>query len=123
MPTEMVRPLDAGWIWLETDSNLMHGSVLALFTPPPGAGDDFVDALTERMRSHRVPSAPFDRRLKPGRFSRLVPQWELVSEIDPDYHLRRVTLSAPGRSASWHKSSRASTEPRWTTRGLPGWST
>ncbi len=127
MPTEMVRPLDAGWIWLETDSNLMHGSVLALFTPPPGAGDDFVDALTDRMRSHRVPSAPFDRRLKPGLLSRLVPQWDLVSEIDPDYHLRRVTLSAPGGQrelaqvvSSLHGTALDHSRPPWMVHVIDG---
>ena len=94
--TKAVPPLDAGWLWLESASNLMHGSFLALFAPPPDGGADFVARLAAEMRMHRTPSPPFDRRLKPGWSSRLMPRWEIVDEIDPDVHLRCVRLPRPG---------------------------
>jgi WS/DGAT/MGAT family acyltransferase len=94
--TEAVRPLDAGWLWLESDTNLMHGSFLAVFDSPADRGSDFVDRLAEQMATHTVPTPPFDRRLKPGWSARLRPRWEIVGEIDPARHLRRSTLPAPG---------------------------
>jgi WS/DGAT/MGAT family acyltransferase len=123
----MVRPLDAGWLWLESESNLMHGSVLGLFTPPADGGADFVDRLIERMRRCTVPSAPFDRRLKSGWRRRLLPQWEIVDEIDPSYHLRRVTLSRPGGQrelgqvvSGLHGAVLDHSQPPWTVHVIDG---
>jgi diacylglycerol O-acyltransferase len=127
MSTEMVRPLDAGWLWLESESNLMHGSVLALFSPPADAGDDFVDGLVERMRAHTVPSPPFDRRLAGGPLGRVLPRWHLVDEIDPEFHLRRVTLSAPGGQrelgqivSSLHGTPLDHSRPPWMIHVIDG---
>ena len=93
--TEAVGPLDAGWLWLESESNLMHGSFLGIFSRPADAGPGFVDRLAEQMAANRAPTRPFDRRLKRGSIP-LLPRWEIVEEIDPGYHLRRSTVSAPG---------------------------
>jgi diacylglycerol O-acyltransferase / wax synthase len=124
--TELVAPLDAGWLWLESDSNLMHGSVLCLFTPPP---DDsgFVDRLVERMRRHTTPVPPFDRRLRSGWRGRLLPQWEIVDEIDTSYHLRRVTVPRPGGQrelgqvvSRLHGTAIDHSRPPWTIDVIEG---
>ncbi|HSV40804.1 MAG TPA: wax ester/triacylglycerol synthase domain-containing protein, partial [Nocardioidaceae bacterium] len=90
-----VPPLDAGWLWLESKSNLMHGCMLAVFTPPEGAGADYVLTAVSEMRKHDVATSPFDRKLAEGPFSGLVPRWEKVPSVDTDYHLRYTRLEEP----------------------------
>ncbi|MEV6340479.1 wax ester/triacylglycerol synthase family O-acyltransferase [Nocardia vinacea] len=91
-----LSPLDAGWLWLESDANLMHGSVLAIFQEPPGAPPDFVLGIVERMRAATVVRNPFDLRLRRKGFGRIWPQWERVETIDPMYHIRHSALARSG---------------------------
>ncbi|MVU80699.1 wax ester/triacylglycerol synthase family O-acyltransferase [Nocardia sp. ET3-3] len=89
-------PLDAGWLWLESESNLMHGSILAVFRRPPGTSPEFVYDLVERMRSAVVATKPFDLRLRRKGFGRVWPQWEQVDHVDTNYHVRHSALPWPG---------------------------
>jgi diacylglycerol O-acyltransferase len=92
----LLHPLDAGWLWLESPSNLMHGAVLCIFDPPEGAGPEFVTDLVARMRSHTSAVAPHNRRLKLSWLGHLWPQWEAVERIDPDRHIVHLALPSPG---------------------------
>lgn len=98
-PAHTLHPLDAGWLLLESSSNLMHGGILCVFDLPDGADGGFVDQLVEDMRHCTEPTSPFDRRLKHTGLARVIPQWELVERIDPDQHLERHALPAPGGDA------------------------
>ncbi|MDT5348928.1 MAG: diacylglycerol O-acyltransferase / wax synthase [Mycobacterium sp.] len=91
----LLRPLDAGWLWLESPTNLMHGAVLCIFDLPEGAGPHFVADLVARMRSHTCAVAPYNRRLKRSALGRLWPQWETVDRIDPDRHIFHLALPSP----------------------------
>ena len=124
MKTQQVAPLDAGWLWLESPSNLMHAGVLCRFTPPARARGDYVERLVQRMRKHTTPTPPFDRRLKRGRLERVAPQWELVGEVDLDYHLR-VSEVAGEQGLQDLVSQLQSTEldkrhPLWTVDVITG---
>jgi WS/DGAT/MGAT family acyltransferase len=100
--TQVIAPLDAGWLWLESPTNHMHGSVVAIFSKPAGAPSDYVASIVRGMRRFTVPTAPFDRRLDRSIRGRLWPAWRIVEEIDPDYHLRHIHVPAPGGTDEFH---------------------
>src|ERR1700730_7862036 len=91
----LLRPLDAGWLWLESPTNLMHGAVLCIFDLPEGAGPHFVADLVARMRSHTCAVAPYNRRLKRSALGRLWPRWETGDRIEPDRHIFHLALPSP----------------------------
>ncbi len=72
----------------------MHVGGLQLYTPPAGAGDDFVQKLVEAWREHPHAQPPFDERVK-FRLGHWF--WEQDTEFELDYHLRHSALPRPGR--------------------------
>jgi WS/DGAT/MGAT family acyltransferase len=105
----------------------MHGSVVCVFSPPAGAGADYVRGVVDHMRRHIVPSAPFDRRLDRSVRGRLWPTWQIVQEIDPEYHLRHKRLPAPGGQAEFraliselHSIPLDPAHPLWTIDVIEG---
>ncbi|MCC3312283.1 wax ester/triacylglycerol synthase family O-acyltransferase [Nocardia africana] len=98
--TRILHPFDAGWLWLESETNHMHASVLAVFRKPAHAGPDFVSRLVAEMRAHREPSTPYDLRLSRTGVGRLWPQWETVDSLDTEHHVQylRMDRSPDGQS-------------------------
>jgi diacylglycerol O-acyltransferase / wax synthase len=82
------------FLWLEGRRQPMHVAGLQLYTPPPGAGSDFVRELVEAWREHPHARPPFDERV---RFRLGHWFWEQDSEFELDYHLRHSALPRPGR--------------------------
>ena len=82
------------FFWLEGRRQPMHVGGLQLYTPPKGAGDDFVMKLVESWREHTRARAPFDQRpqFRLGLYS-----WDEDGEFELDYHLRHSALPRPGR--------------------------
>lgn len=98
--TRILHPFDAGWLWLESETNHMHASVLAVFRTPADSGPDFVSRLVAEMRAHREPSTPYDLRLSRTGIGRLWPQWETVDSLDTEHHVQylRIDRSPDGQS-------------------------
>ena len=82
------------FLWLEGRRQPMHVAGLHLYTPPEGAGEDFVMQLVEAWREHPAALAPFDERVK-FRLGHWF--WEQDTEFELDYHLRHSALPRPGR--------------------------
>jgi len=82
------------FLWLEGRRQPMHVGGLQLYTPPPGAGPDFVQNLVEAWREYPYARAPFDERAewKVGHWF-----WEQDHDFELDYHLRHSALPRPGR--------------------------
>jgi diacylglycerol O-acyltransferase / wax synthase len=82
------------FLWLEGRRQPMHVGGLQLYTPPEGAGEDFVMKLVEAWREHVHARPPFDERVKfkVGHWF-----WEQDGEFELDYHLRHSALPRPGR--------------------------
>lgn len=124
--TKLVRPLDAGWLWLESASNIMHGTLVTVFRRPPDAGIEFVTDLVADMRGHSRAAAPFNRRLRPHWLSRVAPQWETVESVDLDYHLHHVTLADGSRTefdrvvSDLHSRALDPRHPLWTVHVIDG---
>jgi len=89
-----LSPTDAMFLWLEGRRQPMHVAGLQLYTPPAGAGEDFVMNLVESWREYPHARSPFDQRadFKLGHYF-----WEEDTALDIDYHLRHSALPKPGR--------------------------
>ncbi len=89
-----LSPTDAMFLWLEGRRQPMHVGALQLYTPPAGAGFDFVQRLVESWREHPAAEHPFDQHVK-FRLGHWF--WEPDTEFELDYHLRHSALPRPGR--------------------------
>jgi diacylglycerol O-acyltransferase / wax synthase len=89
-----LSPTDAMFLWLEGRRQPMHVGALQLYTPPAGAGFDFVQRLVESWRDHTTAEYPFDQHVK-FRLGHWF--WEPDTEFELDYHLRHSALPRPGR--------------------------
>ena len=89
-----LSPTDSAFLWMETRNQPMHVAGLNLYTPPPGAGADFVSQLLDRWGRHLQAQPPFNLRpvLRMGMW-----HWEEDTEFELDYHLRHLALPHPGR--------------------------
>jgi len=86
--------MDAMFLWMEHRRQPMHVAGLQLYTPPPGAGPDFVQELVEKFRKHTEAKSPFNLRpvFKLGHWF-----WEEDEDFELDWHLRHSALPRPGR--------------------------
>lgn len=89
-----LSPTDAMFLWLEGRRQPMHVGALQLYTPPAGAGPDFVQRLVESWREHTTAQPPFDVR---PRFRLGHWFWEADRDFEIEYHLRHSALPRPGR--------------------------
>ncbi len=93
---ERLSGLDAGFLYMETPTLLMHTLKVAVVEPPRDeegySFDRFVRTLGERL--HTLP--PFRRRIMevPGRIAH--PVWIEDPDFDLSRHVRRTTVAAPG---------------------------
>lgn len=89
-----LSPTDSAFLWMETRNQPMHVAGLNIYTPPKGAGPDFVARLVDDWRQHLQAVAPFNFRpkLRLGMW-----HWEEDKDFEMDYHLRHLALPQPGR--------------------------
>jgi diacylglycerol O-acyltransferase len=91
-----VPPLDAMFLWGETAETMMHVASLMPFTPPEGAGPEFIEQVYEEMLDAPV-CPPWNQRLTHPHILRHPAQaWVEDDRFDIDYHVRRSALPAPG---------------------------
>lgn len=93
---DLLNPIDAIFLAIESREHPMHVGGLQVFEPPPEATDDFVRELYDEARAATDVRPRFRRRQRRilGSFSSLV--WSHADEVDLGYHLRRSALPAPG---------------------------
>ncbi|MUL47390.1 wax ester/triacylglycerol synthase family O-acyltransferase [Mycobacterium sp. CBMA293] len=124
---EMMSPLDAMFLLTESREHPMHVAGLQLFTPPDGAGPEFVHELYQDMLAHTHFSGTYRKR--PARVLGGVANfgWSYDDEVDVDYHLRRSALPAPGRvrellelTSRLHTSLLDRHRPLWETYLVEG---
>jgi WS/DGAT/MGAT family acyltransferase len=89
---------DAAFIYGETPEWHMHVSAVMIVDPADGHGFSF-----ERLRDlvvERLPQLPqFRWKLVDVPFGLDRPGWEEATDFDPDFHIRRVAVPAPGGDA------------------------
>ena len=89
-----LSPVDQLFLWLENRSQSMHVGGLQLFSPPAGAGPDYVSQLAESMRNCCQVQPPFNQRL---RFRLGQYFWSEDESFDLSQHFRHQALPRPGR--------------------------
>jgi len=93
---KLLSGLDGAFLHLETPTMPMHVGSLSLVEPPPGLRGSFLRKV-RRIYEQRLPLAPvLSRKLHEFPLGMANPVWVQVPQVDLDYHLRHVTLPAPG---------------------------
>jgi diacylglycerol O-acyltransferase len=88
--------IDRSFLLAETRETPMHVGGLQIFRIPPGASPRFVSSLAARLRSCPVSVPPLNYRLTGGFAAKVMPSWEVVGDVDLDYHFRQSALPHPG---------------------------
>lgn len=96
MNSTRMKPLDAAWLLMESPEAPMHVGVLAIFSKPVDAPDDYLIRMADQMRLAREPVAPWNYRLARPRNASLRPQLVTVRDFDLDYHFRHSALPTGG---------------------------
>lgn len=93
---DLLNPLDAIFLAIESREHPMHVGGLQLFEPPAEAGPEFTRDLYRTMASATEVRTRFRRRpsRRLGGFSTL--SWDHAEHVDLHYHLRRSALPSPG---------------------------
>lgn len=96
MASQLLKPVDAVWLMLETPDTPMHVGVLATFSKPHKAPPGYLRDVADRMREIPVSCAPWNQRLSSdstvGPLTRLVE----VRDVDLNYHFQHAALPEPG---------------------------
>ena len=91
-----VNPLDAMFLWGESNTTMMHVASLMPYSPPEGSGPEFLGELYDELMNAPVAS-PWNLRLTHPHMLRHPRQsWKVDDHFDLDYHVRRSALPSPG---------------------------
>jgi len=124
---KMLSGLDGAFLHLETPAMPMHVGSLSLLEPPPGLRGSFLPRV-RRIYEQRLPLAPvLSRKLHEFPLGMANPVWVQVPQVDLDYHLRHVSLPAPGTREQLeacvgrlHSVPLDRTRPLWTVTVIEG---
>lgn len=88
--------MDGMFLLADTRETPMHVGGLQVFEVPPRAPPHFVAKLFARLRMFPVTVPPLNYRLTVGVAGTVMPSWEVVEDVDLDYHVRHSALPSPG---------------------------
>lgn len=117
----VLTPPDAiAFLLMDSPRRPMHMGGLQIFTPPEGAGLDFPRRTYEFMRDCHEFAPMFAGHPVVVRGRPFPVGWTYDDEIDLDYHLRYVSLPAPGSKSELFRLI-ADLHGRRLDRGRPLW--
>ena len=93
----LMPPTDSMFLLAESREQPMHVGGMQLFTPPEGAGPDFLLDLYRSVLEHRELTSLFRRRPRRSLGSLGQWTWTLDDDVDLEYHVRHSALPRPGR--------------------------
>ncbi len=94
---KVMSPMDSLFLIGESREHPLHVGGLQVFTPPQGAGPEFVRDTYEAMLACREVQPTFRKHPATAFGGFINVAWTLDDDIDLDYHVRRSALPAPGR--------------------------
>ena len=94
---KLMSPMDSMFLIGESREHPMHVGGLQLFTPPDGAGPEFMLEIYAAMLACGDIQPAFRKHpaKRIGGFTNMA--WEFDDDIDIEYHVRRSALPTPGR--------------------------
>ncbi len=120
-------PTDAMFLLAESREHPMHVGGLQLFTPPEGAGPDYVMNMISEIRSQTEVSSRFAMRPADPVSSVGNLWWAQNETIDFDYHIRHSAVPRPGRirelfqlTSRWHGTLLDRHRPMWEMHVVEG---
>ncbi len=96
MKTKRLNLLDTAWLNVETARAPMHVGGLLTFHIPDDAPADFCHQLVDAYRAHTRAYPPWSHCLRATRMRSVAPEWQVLDEIDTEYHFSHSALPAPG---------------------------
>jgi WS/DGAT/MGAT family acyltransferase len=105
----------------------MHVGGLQVFSLPDDAGPDFIAEVVAAFREPVALRKPFNFVLAGGLLSAVAPAWEVVEQVDMEYHVRHTALPSPGGErelgdliSHLHSTLLDRTRPLWTCHVIEG---
>ena len=105
----------------------MHVGALMLFEPPADAGPEYVRGVYDQMVENTNYHPTFLKRLATPRGSLGGLFWDHDTELDVEYHIRRVAMPTPGRIrellsvvSRWHGTLLDRHKPLWEAHIIEG---
>ncbi|MFN8041626.1 MAG: wax ester/triacylglycerol synthase family O-acyltransferase [Acidimicrobiales bacterium] len=117
---ERLSGLDAGFLYMETPTLLMHTLKLAVLEPAPGVDELPIAWVREQIGERLGLLPPFRRRLVEVPFGFHHPVWIEDPSFDLEYHVRSATVPAPGGRLELDRKV-AELASRPLDRGRPLW--
>src|SRR5687768_7694205 len=93
----LMPPTDSMFLLAESRDQPMHVGGLQVFSPPEGAGPDFLLDLYRSVLTQREMTSLFRRRARRSLGSLGQWTWTLDDDVDLEYHVRHSALPRPGR--------------------------
>ncbi|ETW26755.1 WS/DGAT/MGAT family O-acyltransferase [Mycobacterium gastri] len=119
--------LDSTFLRLETSDTPMHVAALQVYSLPDDAGPDFIAGVVAGFREPMPLRKPFNLVLAGGLLSAVAPAWDVVEQVDMEYHVRHTALPAPGGErelgeliSHLHSTVLDRTRPLWTCHVIEG---
>lgn len=97
-PVGIMPVTDSIFLLAESREHPMHVGSLEVFTPPEGAGPDYVSDLYTQFLETEVVDEVFRKRPGDPVSSLGYLWWSVDDEVDLEYHVRHSALPASGRS-------------------------
>jgi WS/DGAT/MGAT family acyltransferase len=122
-----VAPLDAVWLWIESETSPTSVVVLQIFRPPAGSGPEWLDDLYAQITDPTHVKPGFRRRAYKSAATGGQFAWADDGLLDMPAHVRRATLPAPGRIrellefvGELHGQVMTRERPQWEARLVDG---
>jgi diacylglycerol O-acyltransferase / wax synthase len=96
MSKKTLSGLDASFLYLETEEQPMHVASVCLYDVPKAQKKAFIDDVRAHLKK-RIHLAPlFSNVLAYAPYDLGHPHWDVVDDIEFDYHVRHVMVAKPG---------------------------
>lgn len=94
--SQLINPIDAAWLLMESADTPMHTGVMAIFKMPDNAADDYIANIVANLREQKKASAPWNLRLANPDFSVGITRMVEHRDFQLDNHFYHLALPAPG---------------------------
>ncbi len=96
MAKRALSPMDASWLHIESQDSPMQVGVMAIFSMPKDAPENFVGQIVDDFKQTNEFYPPWNQRLRTPKLKSLRHFWVDDNDLDLDYHVRHSALPRPG---------------------------